>query len=341
MLGAFIFTYTFGQYTAYITLTNYAKIDIARLKYLQAALPKLAQEESFGALKDDLGSERLWSSAIKIKSLVGKSDVKDLIDPASLNSDQFNYYSIEILGKASSKKSAEERAKEIANFFIYGSVFIDLRDLLRRYEIKVALVRRELVTKILDAEVRLAFIDRRIKTLNELKKQYPSGTIVQNNTLQLTNEKYSDNPAKYLPILTQIIATTIDQEKQKEDILAYKEEADKIRVYELFIEKVKPFFDAGNDPKLIQHLFATVSQILKEVNTNYEKVALSEIEGDLNKIMSFKLYGLTQSGLISTAGPGYLIKAVLSLFGGAFIGILIALGLKVAQGFRMQVNSAE
>lgn len=99
LVGSAIFTFALGQYTASITLFNYAELDIPRIKYLQAALPKLGQEDSVKGPRNYLGSEKLWKSAIKVKSLVGKSDAKDLIDPASLKSDLFNVYAIEMIGK--------------------------------------------------------------------------------------------------------------------------------------------------------------------------------------------------------------------------------------------------
>jgi predicted PurR-regulated permease PerM len=117
LVTAVCFPFLLGQYTASITLMNYAQIDIPRIKYLQAALPRLSQEESVKGSENYLGSEELWKSAINLKSLVGKSDVKDMLDPASLQSDRFNIYAIEVLGKANTKKLAEERAQEISNYF--------------------------------------------------------------------------------------------------------------------------------------------------------------------------------------------------------------------------------
>lgn len=339
LLISIIFTYALGQYTASITLLNYAQLDIPRIKYLQAALPKLSQEESVKGSQSYLGTEQLWNSAIKVKSLVGKSDAKDLLDPASLKSDRFNIYAIEVLGKANAKQLAEERAQEINNYFISGTIFIDLRDLVRQYELNVATTNAKLATKILNAEVELAYVDRRIKRLTELKKQYPASATGQTNSLQLTDAK--DSGAKYLPILTQIIAATADQNNQNELLLRYKEEATQMRIYGSFVEKAKPFMDTGlKDPKLITNLLDIVSQVSKDVNTNYEKVALSTIDGDLKKIMAFKLYGLPQVGAVSTTGPAYLKNAAMGLIGGAMLGILLALGLVLAQRLRTQMKSA-
>ena len=103
LVCAAIVTFTSGQYTASITLLNYAELDIPRIKYLQAALPKLSQEDSIKSSENYLSSEQIWKSAIKVNSLVAKSDTKDLIDPASLQSNRFNIYAIEIIGKANAK----------------------------------------------------------------------------------------------------------------------------------------------------------------------------------------------------------------------------------------------
>ena len=339
LIVAIIFTYALGQYTASITLLNYAELDIPRIKYLQSAIPKLGQEELVKGGDRSFGSEGLWQSAIKVKSLVGKSDAKDLLDPASLKSDRFNIYAIEILGKANSKQTAEERVQEISNYFIGGTIFIDLRDLVRKYELNVSTTSAKLNTKILNAEVELTYIDRRIKDLTELKKQYPAGVTGQNSSLQLTDAK--DSGAKYLPILTQIIAAKADQNNQNELLLRYKEESAQMRIYGSFLEKAKPFMDAGlKDPNLITNLLDIVTQATKEVNTNYEKVTLSTIDGDIKKTLAFKLYGLPQVGAISTTGPAYLKNAAIGFLVGTLIRILLALGLVIARRLRAEIESA-
>ena len=338
-LIAIMFTYVLGLYTASIALQNYAQMDIPRIKYLQSALPRLAQEESVKGNATNFGSEGLWQSAIKVKSLVGKSDAKDLLDPASLKSDRFNIYAIEILGTANTKQLAEERAQEISSYFISGTIFIDLRDLVRQYELNVTATNAKLATKILNAEVELSYIDRRIKSLTELKNQYPASVTGQTNSLQLIDAK--DSGAKYLPILTQIIAATADHNNQNELLLRYKEGAAQMRIYGSFVEKAKPFMDKGlKDPELIANLLDIVSRESKEVNANFEKVALATIESDLKKIMAFKLYGLPQVGAVSTIGPAYLKNAAIGLFGGTMLGILLALGLVVTQRLRFEMNSA-
>jgi hypothetical protein len=335
---ALIFTFALGQYTASITLLNYAELDIPRIKYLQAALPKLSQEELLKGGISSFGSEGLWKSAIKVNSLVGKSDAKDLIDPASLKSNRFNIYAIELIGKANAKQLAEERVQEVSNYFINGTVFIDLRDLVSQYELQVTTTNSKLGTKILNAEVELAYIERRIKSLNELKRQFPATITNQNNSMQLMDAK--DSAAKYLPVLTQIIAATVDQNSQLELLQRYKEEGAQMRIYSSFVEKAKPFMDAGlKDPKLLANLLNILDEAKKEANTNYEKVTLSTIEGDLKKIMALKLYGLPQVGSIGIIGPAYFKNIAIGLFGGAMMGILFALGLRVSQRLRAEMKS--
>ena len=338
LICAFIFIFALGQYTASITLLNYAELDIPRIKYLQAALPKISQEELAKGGISSFGSEGLWKSAIKVNSLVGKSDAKDLIDPASLKSDRFNIYAIEIIGKANAKQLAEDNAQEISNYFINGTVFINLRDLVRRYELQVTTTNAKLGTKILNAEVELNYIERRIKSLNELKRKFPASSTSQNNSMQLMDAK--DSAAKYLPVLTQIIAATADQNNQLELLQRYKEEDAQMRIYSSFVEKAKPFMNAApKDPKLLANLLNILDEAKNEGNTNYEKVTLSTIEGDLKKILAFKLYGLPQVGSISITGPAYFKNIAIGLFGGAMMGILFALGLRVSQRLRTEMKA--
>jgi hypothetical protein len=335
---AFILTIALGQYTASLSLLNYAELDIPRIKYLQAALPKLSQEDSIKWSENYLSSEQLWATAIKVKSLVGKSDARDLIDPSSLKSDRFNIYAIEMIGKSNTKQLAEERVQEIRNYFINGTVFIELRDLVRQYQLKINTNNAKLGTQILNAEVELAYIERRIKNLNELKRQYPTTITSQNNPLLVVDAK--DSGAKYLPVLTQIIAATADQNNQLELLQRYKEEGAQMRVYSSFFEKANPLVDAGlKDPQLLENLMNIIDEAKKEANTKSEKVTLSAIEGDLKKIMAFKLYGLPQIGSIGITGPAYPKNTAIGLFGGAMLGILFALGLRVSQRFRAEMKA--
>jgi hypothetical protein len=262
-----------------------------------------------------------------------------LLDPASLKSDRFNnIYAIEIIGKANAKQLAEERVQEISNYFINGTVIIDIRDLVRRYELTVSTTNAKLGTKILNAEVELDYIERRIKSLNELKRQFPASIASQNNSMQLMDAK--DSAAKYFPVLTQIIAATADQNNQLELLQRYKEEGAQMGIYNSFVEKAKPFMNAAlKDPKLLANLLNILDEAKKEANTNYEKVILSTIEGDLKKIMAFKLFGLPQVGSIGIKGPAYLKNTSMGLFGGAVIGILFALGLRLSQRLRAEMKS--
>lgn len=338
LIAALVFTFGLGQYTATITLLNSAELDIPRIKYLQAALPKLAQEGSNTAKDTFLDSEALWKSAIRINSLIGKSDAKDVLDPASLKTDRFNIYALEIIGKARAKQSAQDRVQEMSNFFVNGTVYIDLRDLLRQYELNVTTTNAKLGTKILNAEVELAYIDRRINNLKQLQKQFPGSVGNQGGPSQLTDAK--DGGAKFLPIMTQIIAATADQNNQKELLQRYKEEAAQMRIYALFIEKAKPSMDLGlTDPALLSNLLEIVSQAKQEVSTNYEKVTLSTIEGDLKKIMGLKLYGLPQVGSVDVRYPPYLKNTAIGLFGGLLIGLLLGLGRRVLQRLRVEMKT--
>lgn len=338
LVAAVVFTFGLGQYTASITLLNYAELDIPRIKYLQAALPKLAQEGSFKTVSNFLGSEGLWKSAIRVNSLVGKSDAKDMLDPTALKSDRFNIYALEFIGRANSKQGAQDRVQEISDFFVNGTVYIDLRDLVRQYELNLTATNSKLGTKILNAEVELAYIDRRIKNLNELKKQYPMTASNQGNITQLMDAKESG--AKYLPILTQIIAATTDQNNQNELLLRYKEEATQMRVYALFAEKAKPLMDAGlKDPALLANLLEIVEQTKKTVSTNYERVILSTIEGDLKKVMGLKLYGLPQVGSVDFKNPPYFKYAAIGLFGGLLIGLLLGIGRRLLQNLRAEIKA--
>ena len=317
-----------GSYTATIVLSNNTAIDIPRLKYLQAALPKLEQEnQKYKKNEEDefLASESLWEKSIKPLLLVSKADGKDLLDASSLNASGSKVYSIQIIGKAPTKERAEKRVEKISNYFIAGSAFIELRDLVRGYELKAISIDSNNKKKVASAEVELEYLQKRIKNLNELKNQYPN---TASSGGQVVDAK--DSGAKYLPITTQIVAATTDANNLKEALARYKDEDSQNIVYKSFIEKAKPLIEKNEDsPNLANTLLAITEQIEKNISGTIQLIAIEEIKVALSSIQTNKIYGLKQAGTIDVTKPAYTKFIVTGLLGGLFAGLLLAIGIKV------------
>lgn len=331
---AFLGAILLGSYTASITLNNYdgpdgyKGLDLPRIRYLQSALPKLEQENQFktiDAADSFLGSEGFWAKSIKPNTLVSKADSKELLDPAALNAAGSKIASIQISAKAKTKEAAIIKVERASQFFIDGSAYIDLRDLIRAYELKAISIDSNLKKKISSAEVELDYLQKRIKNLSQLKEQFPAATGMSGQVLDA-----KDSGAKYLPITTQIIAATTDANNLKESLARYRDEESQNIVYRNFVQKAKPLIDENaNSADLVSRLLEIIGQIEKNASGTIQLIAIEEIKIALSAIKTNRIYGLKQAGTVDLESPPYFKFLGVGLFGGLFFGLLIAIGLKI------------
>lgn len=322
-----------GAYTATITLNNYNGIDLPRIRYLQLALPKLEQENQKNQKNEEtffLSSESFWVKSIKPNILVSKADGKELLDASKLNDAGSRISSIQLIGKASTKEAAIKKVEKISKFFIDGSTYIDIRDLIRAYELKAISIDSNLKKKISSAEVELDYLQKRIKNLNELKGQYPATTTTLGQVLDA-----KDSGAKYLPITTQIVAATTDANAIKESLARYRDEESQNIVYKQFVQKAKPLVDANeNAIDLCAELLSIAGQVEKDISSTIQLIAIEDIKVALSSIQTNKAYGLKQVGIVDVENPPYLKYIAAGLFVGLFTGLLWAFALKITRQLR-------
>lgn len=319
-----------GEYTASITFNNYNGLDLPRIRYLQSALPKLEQENQKSTknkVDSFLSSETFWAKSIKPNILIGKADGKEMLDPSALKAAGSKISSIEIIGKAKTKEDAIIRVEKVSKFFIDGSAYIDLRELVRAYELKSISIDSNLKKKINSAEVELDYLQKRIKNLNHLKEQFPATTAMSGQVLDA-----KDSGAKYLPITTQIVAATTDANNLKESLARYRDEEYQNIVYKQFAQKARPLVEGGQqDTQLIVHLLQIIGAIEKDISSTIQLIAIEEIKIALLSIETNKVYGLKQTGDVNIKNPPYLKYLLVGLLAGLFAGLLWACGLKLTE----------
>lgn len=327
----------FGDYTATVSLANYAGIDIPRIKYLQTALPKLEQEYQRTKANEEnqfLASDRFWERSIKSTILLTKADGKELLDTSALNAAASKVSLIQLSVRAKTGDLAERKLQKVSQFFIDGSSYIELRDLVRTYELKVISIDSTLKKKISSAEVELEYLQKRIKSLNELKGQYPNNVA---NFGQVLDAK--DSGAKYLPITTQIVAATTDANNLRESLARYKDEENQNTIYKAFVSRAKPLLDRSEeDANLVDNLIAVASEMEGDINSAVQLIAIEEIKVALSAIQTNKRYGLRQIGVADIENPPYIKFIMIGLFSGLFIGFIYSLGLKIVNQPRSTLN---
>lgn len=329
---ALIFSFTFGKYEAKLIYTNYSGIDIPRLKSLQVSLPKLYEETEKNDGKNDfLKSEKVWESSVKPNILIKKSDGKDLLDVSALTKASNSIPTIEIVGYGTSKAKAIQNAETISNFFINGSSYLQLRDLIRNYDLRSIAVISNAQKKVSALEIESVYLEKRIKNLNSLKNQFPNAI---NAGSQVVDAK--DSGAKYLPISTQIIAATTDLNGIQEQLARLRDEESQVKVYSSFVDSSKKILTETFEPKqLIDKLLVVIEGIQKSIPpSNTIQVNASEsIRVDLKSIQTDNLYGLRQIGEVDVSSPKYVKYLGIGLFVGLMLGFMFSIALRLKSKF--------
>lgn len=340
---ALIFSFTFGKYEAKLIFNNgtfknsNSGIDeqvfnLPKIKALQASLPKLYEE--IGNKNSDnkfLASEKVWESSVKPNILIKKSDGKDLLDVSALTKASNSIPTIEIVGYGTSKAKAIQNAETISKFFINGSSYLQLRDLIRNYDLRSIAVISNAQKKVSALEIESVYLEKRIKNLNSLKNQFPNAI---NAGSQVVDAK--DSGAKYLPISTQIIAATTDLNGIQEQLARLRDEELQVKVYSSFADSGKKILTETFDPKqLIDKLLIVIESIQKLIppSNTIQVNAAESIRVDLKSIETDNLYGLRQIGEIDVSSPKYVKYIGIGLFGGLMFGFMFSIALRLKSKF--------
>ena len=340
---ALIFSFTLAKYEAKLIFNNgtfknsNSGIDeqvfnLPKIKALQAALPKLYEE--IGTKNSDnnfLVSEKLWEISIKPNILIKKSDGKDLLDVSALTKASNTIPTIEIIGYGTSKAKAIQNAETISNFFINGSSYLQLRDLIRNYDLRSIAVVSNAQKKVSALEIESVYLEKRIKNLNSLKNQFPNAI---NAGSQVVDAK--DSGAKYLPISTQIIAATTDLNGIQEQLARLRDEESQVKVYSSFVDSSKKILTETFDPKqLIDKLLVVIEGIQKSIppSNTIQVNAAESIRVDLKSIQTDNLYGLRQIGEVDVSSPKYMKYLGIGLFVGLILGFMFSIALRLKSKF--------
>jgi hypothetical protein len=321
-----------AQYQAKLIYTNYSGIDIPKLKTLQASLPKLYEEtEKSNSQNAFLKSEKLWETSVKPNILIKKADGKDLLDVSALTKASNSIPTIEIVGYGTSKPKAIQNAETISSFFINGSSYLQLRDLIRNYDLRSIAVVSNAQKKVSALEIESVYLERRIKNLNSLKNQFPNAI---NAGSQVVDAK--DSGAKYLPISTQIIAATTDLNGIQEQLARLRDEESQVKVYSNFADSGKKILTETFDPKqLIDKLLIVIESIQKSIppSNTIQINAAESIKVDLKSIQTDNLYGLRQIGEFDVSYPKYVKYLGIGLFAGLMCGLIFSVALRLKSKF--------
>jgi hypothetical protein len=325
-------------YTATISLSNNANINLSELRYYLAQIPRsdIDDQKKFNKEGKFNADEIFWKEHVKPITLLNKSDGKDLLDASSLNADGSKIASIQIFTKVSSIGDPARQLEQIKDDFILGIKFVLARDLIREIDLEALTINNEMKSKYSTSEIELEYLQKRIKNLHKLKNQFPGSISIGT---QVVDAK--DSGSKYLPITTQIIAATTDANNLVEALARYEDAASKSVVKVLFVKKAKPLLPSDNhNPLLLQDLLSICEQIASNLSDPNQMLEIEHIKQRLAAIQITKINRLTESGAVSFERKSPLTFSLFGLLAGLLIGLLVAFGVNIYRKMNLSAENS-
>ena len=325
-------------YTATISLSNDANINLSELRYYLTQIPRsdIDDQKKFNKEGKFNADEIFWKEHVKPITLLNKSDGKDLLDASSLNADGSKIASIQIFTKVSSIGDPARQLEQIKDDFILGIKFVLARDLIREVALEALTINNEMKSKYSTSEIELEYLQKRIKNLHKLKNQFPGSISIGT---QVVDAK--DSGSKYLPITTQIIAATTDANNLVEALARYEDAASKSVVKVLFVKKAKPLLPSDNhNPLLLQDLLSICEQIASNLSDPNQMLEIEHIKQRLAAIQITKINRLTESGAVSFERKSPLTFSLFGLLAGLLIGLLVAFGVNIYRKMNLSAENS-
>ena len=324
-------TLKFGQYEAVATLvnnSNKASIDFLLLNRLRKDLPILADRILYHDKNDDsylnvLTGELWWKKNFVPTFSFTKEDSKEIYGvPKELQDEESTKIkNIVVKVTGANKEQALENLSTTTSFIRSGAAYLELKDIVTGYQINLLNSENEFKKNILELEIELTYLNRRLASLEALKAKYPrSADSITNQIIDL-----KDSSAKYLPISNQLIAVNLDINSLKENIARLNDKKSQLAIMHRFVSQAKPVIERSFDGlSALEEIAKIESSLMKEQkSTDVNNTALlDKINYDLTLISTRYRMGLEQPSFISTSSPKYLKSLAIGLFAGFFFALL-------------------
>jgi hypothetical protein len=324
---AFSGTLLLGKYEAEATLVNKSGIDYLTWKSLKRNLPILAAKISESAKDENflnvLSSEIWWNKNVVPTYAFGKEDAKEIFSVSKemqdTESTQIKAFVVKVTGL--SKENALKNLSVATSFLRSGAAYLALKDVIDNYQIELLNSEFEIAKNISALEIELTYLNGRMAGLELLRVKFPgnSGSIIN----QLMDPK--DYSAKYLPIVTQLVAVNQDIGTLKEKLSRLNDRKNQLAIISSFLSQAKPVMSKSFDGvSATTELMQTEANLRKNLQpSDWNNISmLNNIKYNLVLIHTRFTFGLEQPTFISTSKPNYQKPAAIGLFSGFFVALL-------------------
>lgn len=331
-----------GKYEAEATLINKSNFDYLTWKNLKRNLPILAARisEATNSSEDFLGalsSETWWQKNVVPTYALGKEDTKAIfgMPKEQQDAESTKIKDFVVTAAGSSKEDAIKNLSMATSFLRSGAAYLTLKDVIANYQIELLNSESDIVKSIAHLEVELAYLNGRMADLELLRAKFPG------NAASIITQPmdFKDSSAKYLPIITQLVAVNKDISAIKEELTRLNSRKSQLAIMNSFLSQAMPVMGKNFDGlSAIAELMRIESGMRKDLQpSDWNKVSmLNNIKYDLVSIHTRFTLGLEQPTYISARKPHYLKPAAIGLAAGFFLALLFSLWSVIWHRYRQQ-----
>lgn len=336
-----------GKYEAEATLVNKHIIETPGIDYLtwkslKRNLPILADRISETAKENEnflkaLSGESWWEKNVVATFSLAKEDAKAILGmPKEMqDAEAVKIKDFVVKTTGSSKEEALKNLSVATSFLRSGGAYLALKDVISKYQMELLNSKSDIAKKIANLEIELAYLNGRMANLELLRAKFPG-----NATSIITQPMdFKDSSAKYLPIITQLIAVKSDINAKKEELSRLNDKKSQLAIMSLFLSQAVPVVDRGFDGlAAVAELMRIESGMRKDLQPSElnKALMLNSINNDLALIHTRFTLGLEQPAYISTSKPRYLKPAAIGLASGFFLALLFSLCSVIWLRYRQQ-----
>ncbi len=335
-------TLLLGKYEAEATLVNKSSFDYLMWRGLKRNLPILAARISeAGGNREDflkvLSREAWWQKSVIPTFSIAKEDAKELfgVSKELQDAESTKIKDFVVRATGSNEEEALKNLSIATSFLRNGAAYLAVKDVITNYQIDFLNSESEIAKKTSTLEIELTYLNERMADLELLKAKFPGNTAA--TMTQPIDLK--DSSAKYLPIITQLIAVNKEISTLKEELSRLNSKREQLLIMNNFLLQAKPVIDKNFDGlSAVAELSKIESGLRKNLQpSDLKKIAtLNTIKYDLAQIHTRFTLGLEQPAFVSTRRPHYLKPAAIGLTAGFFFALLGALGSVIWFRYRRQ-----
>ncbi|MDO8291992.1 MAG: hypothetical protein Q7T29_03845 [Gallionella sp.] len=322
-------TLLLGKYEAEATLINKSNIDYLTWKSLKRNLPILAAgiSEATNSGEDflrALSSETWWQKNAVPTFAIGKEDAKFGMPKEMQDAESIKIKDFVVTAAGPSKEDAIKNLSTVTSFLRSGAAYLALKDVIANYQIELLNSESENAKNISTLEIELTYLNDRMGNLELLKAKFPGNSA--STIAQPMDPK--DSSAKYLPIITQLIAVNKDISALKENLSRLTSRKSQLAITNDFLLQAMPVIGKNFDGlSAVAELMRIESGMRKDLQaSDWNKVSmLNNIKYDLVSIHTRFTLGLEQPTYINTRKPHYLKPAAIGLAAGFILALLFSL----------------